>query len=773
MDKNTNQSGSELGMEQVQVTNVNAPRTRGSVRAKIAATAFGISAAVASLLGGESTAEAKHPRHHPRTHLHAPLHPVHHKEKAPRAPKHNYQRFSHGGARLEIIEGSERAGLEGTPEIANKFNPLKGSDMPKIQAQCEFYDVWHAGIPLVRIRLEDLEKNVSPHFKVKDFVRIDPNWLHVVKPGMYQKHNGEYYRTIARVDPKIIDTIEEIVVLMEKDANKKRKKGSPRIRINLHVDEAYRPYGENARTYVWKNEHRKPGTPEESHPKSRHISGRGVDIDLIPGIEEAADRVLTRRGTGGLGTHGASIVHVDCRPEKYEKPWHYNKKKKESDSSSTKPHEKPIVAPKVLLKIKNPLVIDTPQSRKKLEGYSSIEQLIADKIVSRHAAEGYFYYGRSDEKLWAKKMSLIGRKVAARELPVEKFEHQKTQFLKKHPGKKLPARLAANLNRARASLEHFMTQYTASESAKKNALKEKSPNYAKADYREMIEKSLDTWVPKLRNTDFKPFIPYLNNPDLYHALHVQEIIPANYRDNKNKKVKLAESARVQLYRLLTYYKDPTKIPAVNDSVASFGIGQTTLDTYDGLKKLDIAGALRLPEFEDCTTFDCQMRRDIANTANNLNRFDQHVFSKHPHVKQLLEAASSHEQGLFLAAMIGAMHNGGPNIMRTAEVRLGKKLDIVKTLEQAGNLLLQNVSKPSARHYGNHVRGIYESLTVSQSDEIQSPEGIPRPRTETKAEPEVKPEFEKKIPRKKVLEKMKDEVSRRVRKLLRKIQTKAF
>ncbi len=773
MDKNTNQPGAESGREQIPTTNLNALSAKQSARAKIAATALGISAAVAGLLGGESSAEARHPRHS-RAQQHAPAHPDHHKEKAPHAPKHNYQRFPHGGARLEIIEGSELAGLEGTPEIASKFNPLRGSDMPKIQEQCEFYDAWHAGIPLVKITQKDLEKNISPHFKVKDFVRIDPNWIHVVKPGMYQKYKGEYYRTIGRIDPELVTLIEQIKSKMERDANKHRKKNAPRVQVKLHIDEGYRPYGENARTYWEKYK----GDPVKSHPRSRHISGRAIDIDIYVGLHEAADSLLSKRGTGGLSDHGENIIHVDCRPEKYGE-WDYGGKKRGADATKPKPRaDKPRTAPqaeKVEKKILNPLAIDTPQARRQLERYSSIDQLIADGIVTRHAAEGYFYYGRSDDKLWAKKMSLIGGKVTAREFAVEKFEHQKRKFLKKHPGKKLPARLAANLNSAKAALEHFMNQYTASVRAKKNALKEKSPNYAKTDYREMIKKSLDAWVPKLKNTYFKPFISYLNNPDLYHALHVQEMIPSNYRDSKNTKVKLTEVARVHLYRLLTYYKDPTKIPAVNDSVASFGIGQTTLDTYEGLKRLDAASALKLPDFENCTTFDCQMRRDILNTANNLNRFDQHVFSKHPHIKHLLDAASSHEQGLFLASMIGAMHNGGPNIMRTAEARLGKKLDTVKTLEQAGNLLLQSVSKSSARHYGNHVRGIYESLTASKSGEMQDPGQGSRPRPKAQARPESKPESGKKIgaPQKRSLENIRDEASKRVKRLLRKIQKKAF
>lgn len=679
-----------------------------AARSKIARTSFVVSAAVADLLGNESTAEAK-PPHRPAIHS---VHVV--------KPKVNYQRFSNSPVKLKIIEGAELAALEGTPEIAGKFNPLKKGDMPEIQAQCEFYDVWHSGIPLVKIRPEDLEKQVSPHFKLKEFVRIDPNWLHVVKPGGYQKYKGEYYRTIARVDPEIIKTVEEIVVEMEKDANKKRKKGSPRIRINFHVDEAYRPYGENARTYVWKNEHRKPGTDPESHPRSRHTSGRGVDIDLIPGIEAAADRVLTRRGTGGLGTHGASIVHVDCRPEKYAKPWHYNKQKKGSVSilekaqakqdAAQKPTQKP--APKSIAKGTNPLITDTPEARAQLESCTGIEQLIADKIIPAHLVKGSLHYGESDENLWKKKMRLIGNQRYKWEVIVDKLERQKSKFLKKHHKEKVPKGLTDSLNHANNRLEHYANQYVAAEKAQKSVLDAPSgPDYAKTDYRRMIKRVLEKWVPKLANTNFKPYLAYLNNPDTYHALHVQEIIPVGYKNGK-KWVKFTDAARVQLYRLFTMYRDPAKMPALNDAEASFGIGQTTADTYETLLNQDGAKKIfKLPNFEECTGFDCQMRRDILNMAHNLKLLDKYVFEKHPHLKKLLDDATLDEQNLFLSTLIGAMHNGGPGIMAGAEAGAGKKLDTVKTLEEGGNLLLQHCKSSDVRRYGRHVRDLYVHLTT--------------------------------------------------------------
>lgn len=700
-------------------------RMRHIARSNIARTALTVSTAVSNILGHTPDIEAR-----PAGSA------ILAREKAPRKPKINYQKFPNSNARLEIIEGRDLLALESTPEIADKLNPKNRADIAKIGDQCEFYDAWHSGIPLVRIKPGDLEKRVSPHFKVKDFVRIDPKWLHVVKKGTYQKHEGEYYRTIARIDPKLIDLIEQIVRRMERDANKRKKKKDPKVRIELHVDEAYRPYGENARTYQWKNDHRdrKEHPHEEWHPKSRHISGRAVDIDRIPGLEEMADRVLIERGTGGIGKHGLNIVHVDNRPEKYA-GWGYNGKLPKLTPAPKAPKKVQEAKPSASI-----LITDTVQAQKQLKRYTRMEQLIADGVVSKGAAQGYFYYGLSDESLWEKKMILIRKTRNKRHASLQKLEQQERQFEKKHPKKKLPAKLAENLEKARSRHKHYVEQLTSAQAARDNALKEKGTDYTETDYRTMIKRALDTWIPKLKKTHFEAYMPYLNNPDLYHALHVQEIIPSRYRVGK-KRAKLTPAARVHMYHLLTLYKDPTKMPAVNDSAASFGIGQTTLDTHTGLKKLDAASPLKLPDFEDCTTFDCQMRRDILNAGNNIKRFDENVFEKHPRVKQLFDDASASEQALFLATIIGAMHNGGPNIMRTAEQKLGTRLDDVETLTEAENLLLSHLSKPSARHYGRHVQAIYAELTglTGAESSRQRPEINNKPDTPTDSDDEVSPQ----------------------------------
>ena len=272
-------------------------RVRSVMSSKIATTTLAVSAAVAGVFAYESPADAAQ---------HAPH-------------KHHYQKFP-GGAKLEMIEGTELKKLQGAPGLGEKLSPLSAQDLPKIQQLCEFYDAWHIGIPLVKIAPKDLEKRVSAHFKVKDFVRIDPKDLYLAKPGFYQKEAEEYYRTVARIDPELIKILEQIQDQVQKDENKHHKKGTPKVHVKIHTNEGFRPYGENARTY-WRDCH---GNAKCTHEKSQHISGMALDIDrTYNSLQDAAYNVLEKRGVGGIGMHGANIVHVDSRRDTFA-VWGYS-----------------------------------------------------------------------------------------------------------------------------------------------------------------------------------------------------------------------------------------------------------------------------------------------------------------------------------------------------------------------------------------------------------------------------------------------------------------
>lgn len=389
---------------------------------------------------------------------------------------------------------------------------------------------------------------------------------------------------------------------------------------------------------------------------------------------------------------------------------------------------------KIPKKPDNPFGVDTPEAHEELKKIKSMEDMIARGFISKGPAYGYFYYGKSDAFLWDKKEKLITDatekitlaigilkkqkeelETALRKLPITKKNKAKIKKLEQKLKQKLEDTIR-KIKEKETELANYTKRLTASKAARENVLKAKSPDYAGTGYRDMIKKTLDTWIPKVKGTYFEKFMREMNDPDLYHALHVQEIMPYRYDDPKNKRIQLTNTARVHMFRLFTLYKDPTKMPAVNDAVASFGIGQTTLDTHTGLQKLDIAKSLELPAFEKCTTFDLQMRRDIINLANNLNHFHRDVISKHKNLEKLIDKASQRELGVFFATILGAMHNGGANCMKPPEEKIGKKLDKAKNLAQVADLLLGNLSKKSkkAKSYGQHVRGIYAALVPGKT-----------------------------------------------------------
>ncbi len=309
-------------------------RMRHIARSNIARTALTVSAAVSSILGHAPETEA---RSACTTVTKGRLKPKLHTEKAPQKPIPKYQNFPHGSAKLEIIEGARLTALEGVREEAKKLSPLSAKDLPKIKAQCEFYDPWNSGTPLVKIKRNDLEKNVSPHFKVKDMVRIDTKDLYLVKSGFYQKYNGEYFRTVARIDPELVKMLEQVYEKMQS-----KKKNT----VRLHTNEGYRPYGENARTY-WR---KCRGNAACTHENSPHTSGRGVDIDRKPGLQDICIEVVKTRGSGGIGTHGINIVHLDSRPGTI-KMWDYGHGKGKANEPRREPEKKGIIG-RTLEKIK-------------------------------------------------------------------------------------------------------------------------------------------------------------------------------------------------------------------------------------------------------------------------------------------------------------------------------------------------------------------------------------------------------------------------------------
>ncbi len=157
----------------------------------------------------------------------------------------------------------------------------------------EFYDSWHSGNPLVRVRKEDLGKKVSKYFSLGEFARIETPAL--AKREFIQTRWGDSYYTHIRIEPDMLKRLDYLRAQLKRPVS---------------INSGYRSYGYNHRLY--QNVYRRKPT------KSRHCSGDGVDINTgYKAIRRPAERIFKN---GGIGK-GSSFTHLDTRG--WQARWHY------------------------------------------------------------------------------------------------------------------------------------------------------------------------------------------------------------------------------------------------------------------------------------------------------------------------------------------------------------------------------------------------------------------------------------------------------------------
>ncbi len=178
--------------------------------------------------------------------------------------------------------------------------------LEKIRKTSEFFDPNNAGTPLVEINEIDLDKTIltcgTPqdpvHYKLKEFLRIDPKDISDAPKGTYFTIDGQYYRKITRLNPAIIRKFgrlhQELEDLVNKfpefpkknlltqgprfmiDAANQLLRGPKRVSVRLYIDENYRSYGENVCTYV-----KKETGGSDIKYGSIHTSGNALDLETF------------------------------------------------------------------------------------------------------------------------------------------------------------------------------------------------------------------------------------------------------------------------------------------------------------------------------------------------------------------------------------------------------------------------------------------------------------------------------------------------------------
>ena len=206
----------------------------------------------------------------------------------------------------------------------------KAKDLKKMHEDCLFYDPNSPdgmGSPVLDLK-GHYGKVISPHFKVRDFARIDPVDLKYID----QRHRGisdgiPVYR-YARVDPELVSIMEEIRTAV----------GFPIV-----VDGGFRAFYHNVDMDL--------GRKESVKTRSQHVSGKAIDTELnltfkalraqcekdssskacglkskseMSGLLfKTAHGIMEKHGGGGIGV-GNNQMHFDTRGGKRVATWGYD-----------------------------------------------------------------------------------------------------------------------------------------------------------------------------------------------------------------------------------------------------------------------------------------------------------------------------------------------------------------------------------------------------------------------------------------------------------------
>ncbi|MBT3406583.1 LysM peptidoglycan-binding domain-containing protein [Candidatus Woesearchaeota archaeon] len=164
------------------------------------------------------------------------------------------------------------------------------SDKRLIGRGKHFWDSVGSGLPLLKVEARDLYREVSPHFNLEEFARVEPNEERFADSRYTFRHGGHMYHSYVRIDKLLLRKLERV----------RGRYGEP-----IKIDCAYRPYKHNMKV--------------TSARKSRHISGQAVDI--VAHKRGKLRRLLRREfRSGGIG-EGPTTIHVDVRPQR--KRWGY------------------------------------------------------------------------------------------------------------------------------------------------------------------------------------------------------------------------------------------------------------------------------------------------------------------------------------------------------------------------------------------------------------------------------------------------------------------
>lgn len=195
-------------------------------------------------------------------------------------------------------------------------------------------------------------------------------------------------------------------------------------------------------------------------------------------------------------------------------------------------------------------------------------------------------------------------------------------------------------------------------------------------------------------------------PEIMLAIFVQEIAPGEMP----VRLKIKPKARLELFRMMCEAGwQPQKMPAIYDTAISFGLGQMTLPTHEGLQRMHGAETNGLIEhdFQKHTSAEQQILTSLLLTYDNLDAF-YNLAKKYPSFFRAFESASDEQKKRFLATVLAAYHNYGNRSSLRRRIRLTVE-HYYEDLENYRTGFLVNIRSLSAYRHARNSGALYSFI----------------------------------------------------------------
>jgi hypothetical protein len=222
-------------------------------------------------------------------------------------------------------------------------------------------------------------------------------------------------------------------------------------------------------------------------------------------------------------------------------------------------------------------------------------------------------------------------------------------------------------------------------------------------------------------------------PEVMLAIFVQEIAPGEMP----AKLKIKPKARLELFRMMCEAGwQPQKMPAIYDTAISFGLGQMTLPTHEGLQRAHGAetNGFIEPDFLKHTSSEQQILNSLLLSYDNLDAF-HNLAKKYPNFLRVFEAAKDEQKKRFLTTVLAAFHNYGNRSSLRRRIRStleSREAD----LETYRTEFLKNIRSLTAFRHAHNSGALYSF--VAHRAEALAPE-LAREDVKIPKPPEAAPE----------------------------------